>query len=147
MYRRQGVAAAVGSALLAAVSFGATPAHAISLPGPIALKEAAKSVDVAQDVHYRRYHYRPHYRPYYYRPHYRPYHRYYRTYYYRPYYYRPYYRVYYHRPCYHPCYYHGPRYYYRPYVYYRPYIPPPWVSGPWGYFGPRYYTVGPWWGW
>jgi hypothetical protein len=51
------------------------------------IKEAANTVQLAQDVWYRRYRYRPYY-SHYYRPYYRPY-----AFYYRP-YYRPFYRHY-----------------------------------------------------
>ena len=68
------------------------PASAVPASG-IVIKEAANTVQLAQDVWYRRYRF---YRPYY-------------SYYYRPYYYRPY--AFYYRPYYRP--------FYRHYAYHR----------------------------
>jgi hypothetical protein len=130
-------------ALFAAVSFGSVPAQAIVLSAPAGLQDAAKEADVAAEpVHY--YGYRRYYGGYGYRPYYRSYGYGYGG--YRP-YYRPYYRSYYgyggggygggygygYRPYYRPYYGYGGGYgygyrpYYRPYY---PYVPPPWVSGP-----------------
>ena len=63
---RRGLFAAAALALLAAFSFGPTPAKAIVLSAPAALQDAAKETDLNTSVHYYGY------RPYYYRPYYRP---------------------------------------------------------------------------
>jgi hypothetical protein len=134
---RKGVLAAVGFAVLTALSLGSTPAQAIVLSAPAGLQAAADATAVTDKACWDcGGYYRP-YRPYYgYRPYYRSYYGYGGGYGYRPYGYgygyRPYYRPY------------GYGYGYRPhgygYGYYRPaYVPPPWVSGPWGYSVSRYY--------
>jgi hypothetical protein len=78
-------------AALTASGIGCLTMPASAVPaGGLVIKEAADTVQLAQDVWYPRYRF---YRPYY-------------SYYYRPYYYRPYYRpfAFYHRPYYRPFY-------------------------------------------
>lgn len=151
---RKGVSLAAGLALLAAAALGSNPANALTIPAAAALKEAAGAVSLTETVscrlvrrcgyygcdwrrvcwapepYYDRRHYSHYERPYY-RPVYRPYGHYRPRVYHRPYGYdrpRPYYRTY---DDYRP-----PVHYDRPYTIYRPYVPPPWVSGP--YFVRRY---------
>jgi hypothetical protein len=114
--------------LVVGLGLCAAPAQALTLPAA-PLKQAAAALDPTVTVHcrtvwrcgyygcgWRRVCWGPpvHYRPYGYHHPYR--------------YYRPYVRYY--RPYWHA----------RPY--YPAYVPPPWVSGPWG-LGPRYYHIGP----
>src|SRR5262245_34440922 len=120
---RKGVLAAIGMAVLMALTLG-TPrsAQAIVLSAPAALNAAADETTTAEKICWGYgcggygYGYRPYYRPYYgygygYRPYYRPYYGY--GYGYRP-YYRPYYGYGYgYRPYYRP--YYGYGYGYRPY--------------------------------
>ena len=124
------------AACLGAMPLSSTPAHALPLPAPAALNDAADALNVTEKVGYGygygvrpwRSYYRP-WRPYYgygYRP-WRPYYGYGYGYGYRPYYgygYRPNYG--YFRPFYRPVVY-GPRFFYGGY---RPY---------WGWGGPRWY--------
>ena len=129
---RKRVGFAAGLALLAAAVFGPGQANAMALPAAAAVKEAAGAIDPIEAVHcrlvwrcgyygcgWRRVCWAP--------PYYGGGYGYYRP----PAYYRPYG-------------YYGGGPYYRPYLsygpgpgYYRPYAPPPWVSGP--YFVRRYY--------
>jgi hypothetical protein len=83
---RNKLLAAIGLAVLAVASWSATPAVAVTLAAPAALKSASDSVAVAETVNcgcgddwgWRRPYYRHYDRPYYrqaYRPYYRSYHR------------------------------------------------------------------------
>jgi hypothetical protein len=120
---RRGVLAAAGLAFLAAVTWSATPAQAMAISAPAALKTASDSVKLTETVHCwdcgywggPRY-YRPYYSGYGYRPYYRPY---YSDYGYRPYYrpYRPYYRPYWGGGYGYGYYAPRPRYYVGPSVY------------------------------
>jgi hypothetical protein len=106
------------AACLAAMPLSSTPAHAMALPAPAALNDAADALNVTEKVYYG-YGYGYGNRPW------RPYYGY--GYGYRPYYgygYRPNYGYY--RPFYRPVVY-GPRFFYGGY---RPY---------WGWGGPRWY--------